>query len=320
MTRMQRWLAGAVIALGVDAGSALAQSVPPPTDLSSLDLTVRHRVRAVHFAPSDRPFPPGIHGRLDALIRLTRQFYREEMARWGYLDSSGRGKTFVIDQADDGLWDVVFMVGQHPASHYQAFADTGGACLSEIFARIPAAFHNDNVTVYFYDTFTVQGDTFAHTGNGGSGAPWEGEGAGYVLQGTHFLGAGFDTVAIDPADQAALFLDTAPSGIRDYAWNGQHRLLTRGEFASTYLGVPIHEIGHAFYLGHVFSDTDGDGVENNLMGNGFRRFGGRYGMPGPDAHPTILAPESAAQLDTALMFNQPDPFDISASTHPLVWR
>ncbi|KAA0230760.1 hypothetical protein EDM76_11330 [bacterium] len=231
------------------------------------------------------------------------------------------GNAQVIDtMVNDGLWDVVFMVGQHPASHYQAFSDTGGACLSEIFARIPAAFHNDNVTVYFYDTFTVQGDTFAHTGNGGSGAPWEGEGAGYVLQGTHFLGAGFDTVAIDPADQAALFLDTAPSGIRDYAWNGQHRLLTRGEFASTYLGVPIHEIGHAFYLGHVFSDTDGDGVENNLMGNGFRRFGGRYGMPGPDAHPTILAPESAAQLDTALMFNQPDPFDISASTHPLVWR
>jgi hypothetical protein len=56
------------------------------------------------------------------------------------------------------------------------------------------------------------------------------------------------------------------------------------------------------------------------MGNGFRHFGGRYGMPGPDASPTILAPESAAQLDNALMFNQVDPFDVSAVRNGMLWR
>jgi hypothetical protein len=141
-----------------------------------------------------------------------------------------------------------------------------------------------------------------------------------VLQGTHLLGVGFHTVALSPAEQAEIFMQTKPSGIRDIRWDGQTQLLTRGEFASTYFGVPIHVLGYAFHLDRVFTDTDGDGVENNVMGNGFRRFGGRFGMPGPDEHPTILSPESAAALDTAIMFNQEDPFDTSAVGSPYLWR
>ncbi|MBN1478551.1 hypothetical protein JXA47_17490 [Candidatus Sumerlaeota bacterium] len=315
------------LALMLGFASALAaQSVPEPTDLATLDLTVRHRVRTVYFAPSDRPFPPGIRERLDTWIRLTRQFYRDEMDYWGYRNEDGRGKTFVIDQAPDGMWDVVFMVGEHDAAHYQSFENpgdpwaVGGECLGEILSRLPAVFHNDNVTLYFFDTFEVEGESIRYTCNGGSGAPWEGEGAGYVLQGTHFLGAGFQTVALRPADQAEIFMQTESSGIREIRWDSQTLLLTRGEFASTYFGVPVHEIGHAFYLDHVFTDTDGDGVENNVMGNGFRRFGGRFGMPGPDEHPTILSPENAAELDTAIMFNQEDPFDISAVGSHYLWR
>ena len=57
----------------------------------------------------------------------------------------------------------------------------------------------------------------------------------------------------------------------------------------------IHELGHAFGLDHVFDDADGDGVENNLMGNGFRRFGGRFTARLPQP-PTMLGPTGAAVL------------------------
>jgi hypothetical protein len=314
---MQRsWTFTLALMLGCTAWLS-AQSVPEPTDLSTLDLTVRHRVRAVYFVPSDRSFPPGIRERLDTWVRLARQFYRDEMDYWGYRNEDGRGKTFVIDQADDDLWDVVFMEGEQPASFYHASPNNrgsaGGECMHEILGRLPTAFHNDNVTIYFYDTWVVEDGGIQHTGNGGTGAAWEGEGAGWMLQGTHFLGVGFWTVALDPRNQASMFLDTQSTGITGLCWDNTRRELTRGEFASIYFGAAVHELGHTFYLDHVFTDSDGDGVENNVMGNGFRRFGGRFGMPGPDAFPTILSPENAAELDTAIMFNQDDPFDTAGA-------
>lgn len=290
-----------------------AQGVPEPTDLSTLDLTVRHRVRGVLFVPNDRTVPPSIHQRLDTWVRIAQQFFRDEMARYGYLDENGRGKTFVIDEGPDGLWNVVVMIGEHPTHCYRSDQNdrggAGGECMFEFYNRLPREFHNDNVALYFYDTFGVTNGHVQHSGNGGMGAEWEGEGAGWVLQGTHVFGNGFWTVATDPRLQASIFSQTQPSGLIDYLWDGTRRELTIGEYASTSFGVPIHELGHAFYLDHIFTDTDGDGVENNLMGNGFRRFGGRFGMRGPDAAPTILAPESAAQLNESLMFNQIDPFD-----------
>lgn len=315
-----RRIATALWAMSWLAGPTLAQNVPNSTDLNTLDLTVRYRVRAVYFAPSDRPFPPGIRERLDTWVRLARNFFREEMALHGHLNSAGRGKTFVIDQTGDGLWNVVFMAGQHPASYYQGFespADpwaVGGACLAEMYNRLPYDFHARNVTLYLFDTYTVDNENFRYTCNGGSGAEWEGEGTGYVIQGTHFLGPGFNTVALTLADQPALFFQEGLSPIRDWRWDGTRDLISRAELTSIYVGVPIHELGHAFSLGHVFEPP------GNLMGGGFRYFGGRFGQPVASDHPTCLDADSAAFLDTEIMFNQPDPFDISASTHPLVWR
>jgi len=109
------------------------------------------------------------------------------------------------------------------------------------------------------------------------------------------LGVDFETVRSDAANQACAFADTTPSGLEDYDGLGTWRPLDRGEWASTFVGASIHELGHAFGLEHVFDDADGDGVENNLMGNGFRRFGGRFSARLPQP-PTLLGPTSAAPL------------------------
>ncbi len=275
-----------------------------PTDLGTLDLDLTKRVRGVFFVPRDRAFRDCLHERLDTYIRMAQRFFRKEMATEGYLDASGFGKTFDYERGPDGRWKVVYMVGEHEASYYQdPQAYPGGVAFDEIWGRLPAAFHNNNVTVYIYDLAVVEGDHLLYTGQGGMGVPWEGEGAGYVLQGAHFLGVGFDTVAPCIQDQCAMFEQTESSGLRDYDGDGQLRLLTRGQYGSTGIGAALHELGHAFYLGHDFNDYDGDGIETNLMGNGFRRFSGRYSANGY-LPATALGPTQADEIDKALMFNQ----------------
>ncbi len=272
------------------------------TDLSALDLTVTRHVRAIYFTPSDRPFRACVHEHLDRFAYLAQAFFRDELAAHGFVDGNGAGKTFALDAAPDGTWDVVYLVGEQPAAFYQAQDDAPGAAMAEMFRRVPAAFHERNVTLYLYDLAVVEDRAIRYSGNGGSGAPWEGEGTGYVLQGAHFLGLpGFDTIALDAADQGAMFERTEDAGVDD--WDGDQAFgpLTRGEYTSTYLGAALHELGHAFYLDHLFTDYDGDGVETNLMGNGFRRLSGRY-TPAGYQPPTELGPDHAAALDAAWMF------------------
>ncbi len=275
-----------------------------PTPLAGLDLGVTRQVRAIYFTPSDRPFADCVGERLDVFAHLAQDFFRDEEGAHGYLGADGEGRTFALDTAADGSWNVVYMIGEHPAAYYQGQADAPGAAMAEMFARVPASFHERNVTLYIYDLAVVADRTIRFSGNGGSGAPWEGEGTGYVLQGAHFLGLpGFSTLATDPAGQAAMFVQPGDAGVDDYNGDQAFGPMTRGQYASTYVGAALHELGHAFYLDHTFTDHDGDGIETNLMGNGFRRLGGRY-HPGSYQPATELGPDHAAQLSAAYMFQR----------------
>jgi hypothetical protein len=277
-----------------------------PTDLSTLDLTVRHQVRGVYLTPADRPFRPCLAARLQTFIRMAQRFFQEEMASYGYLDSRGQGKTFPFEKDSSGLWKVVFLVGEHDSSYYQERSvpeDPGREPFAEMLRRLPEAFHNENVTLYFYDIAEVRDGMLYYSGQGGTAAPWEGEGAGWALIGAHVLGMGFDTLALSIDEQGPFFEDTELSGLADWDGDQNFHVLSRGEYASTDLGAAMHELGHTFGLLHDHVDHDGDGIETNLMGNGFRRLSGRYTQAGY-IPATGLGPTHAAELDLAILFNE----------------
>jgi len=285
---------------GGPGGCEPTTTLAPPveTSLSTLDLSTTGVVRAVWFTPADRDFAPGLRERLDRLLDVTEEFFRDEMSLYGELNEAGAGRTLERARAADGRWDIVFMRGEQPSSFYHAHpnaSDAPGEALREMFIRLPPSFHHDATVIYFYDTFIVDGDALLHTGQAGSAAPWQGANAGYALIGSHVLGAGFSTIALEPAAQGCLFDDQVPSGLSDFMPEGGFGLLSRGAWSSVFVGAVVHEIGHAYGLEHDFVDYDGDFVETNVMGNGFRRFGARFTTSIP-APATMLGPFSAAQL------------------------
>lgn len=291
-----------LLALALARGGTAEEPFPcletVPTDLGSLDLSLKWHVRGIFIVPSDREFRDCLQERLTTWARMAQRFYREEMAFEGYRDASGQGKTFRFETDEEGRWKVVLMRGQHEAAWYQErYTWIGGAVLDEMYLGLPYLFKLDNVVMYMYDTVEVGVRSFQYSGQVGGGFLCCG---GYVHQGSHFLGLGFNTLAVRVEDQRAIFEDTTPSGLGD----------TRAQCASTCVGGAIHELGHAFGLGHFLVDYDGDGIENNIMGNGFRRFAGRYTQL--DYVPyTQLGWECAELLDGAVMFNQARALTIS---------
>lgn len=297
--------------LSASASAAVPDDPPPSrpteaTDLSTLDPTVKRRVRGVYFSPRDRPFRSCLADRLDTFIKMAQRLFQEEMAAAGRWDPWGQGKTFPFEADSEGRWKVVFMVGEHDTGWYhERWPGTypGTPAFDEMCRRLPTHFGTENVVVFMYDLAVLEDGLVYYAGQGGSGAPWSGEGAGYTLQGSHFLGLGFDTVAVRIEDQAAMFEQTESSTMTDYDGDLRLHVLTRGELASTAVGAAIHELGHAFYLGHDFKDYDGDGIETNLLGHGFRRLSGRY-TPTGFLPPTELGPLHTFELDTAVLFNE----------------
>jgi hypothetical protein len=272
----------------------------------SFNPELKQRVRGVYFTPADRPIDPTMHARLHTFIVMAQDFYSIQMARYGYLDTIGDGKTFELDRNTSDTWNVLFITGEQQHSWYVNHPDRGWeSALDEMYSKVPEVYRRDNVVLYFYNTFTVDANmTLQNTANGGSGAPWEGEAAGYIFQGIHFMGNGFWTVPTDITEFDSIFQQSDSSGVKEFRWDNQYVELTRAEYASTYVGVALHELGHAFYLEHDFGDHDNNGIDNNLMGNGFRRFGGSYGLPGFSGPTVTITPANAAALNESLMFNQ----------------
>ncbi len=303
---MAQSLVWALIA-GSPAGAVDAPCRPvEPTDTSTIDTTVKYRVRGVYLAPSDRPFRNCLADRLDVFIRIAQRFFQEEMAAEGYRDRWGQGKTFPFEMDSEGHWKVVFLRGEHETSWYHEQWEQlypGTKAFEEMARRHGPNFGVDNVVIYMYDLATFENGGVQFAGQGGGGTPWVSAASGYTLQGSHFLGIGFDTVATRIDDQPAMFERSAPSGITDFDGNYYRHVLNLGEYSSTNVGAAVHELGHAFYLGHDFADYDGDGIENNMLGQGFRRISGRYNEKGY-LPPSRLGPLQAGEADRAILFNQ----------------
>jgi len=200
------------------------------------------------------------------------------------------------------------MVGVNDASWYHEGWETlypGTKAFDEMCRRLPVSFGQENVVIFMYDLAVLEDGLVYYAGQGGGGTPWSGEGSGYTLQGSHFLGLGFDTVAVRIDDQAAMFEQPESSTMR--TGRGLHaRRADAGKYASTDVGAAIHELGHAFYLGHDFVNYGDGRIENNLLGHGFRRLSGRY-TPRGYIPPTRLGPLHQSELDAAVLFNEEVP-------------
>ena len=195
-------------------------------------------VRLVYFLPNDRPVRPDRMEALGEYIKDTQQFYADEMERHGY----GR-KTFALETDKTGEPVVHHIDGEFPEEHYYK-ADTGAKVRIEISDDFDAA---DFQHIYF-----IAIDLSSERTHGGQGC---GE-----------------------ASIASLTLDRRGIG-------GRHKDIMQGEeifggfviipasgdclIGAEYrhrLGLPAHELGHAFGLDHDF--REGRNSDYVLAGGG----------------------------------------------------
>jgi len=285
--------------LVVAASFLIAGSVTPGQ-------TPERLVKIVYCVPADRNPHEGYSERLDYLFKKLCDFYMKEMESSGYVDGSGKGKTFELE-TDLSKNAIVHLIDHSPDGNYpdpsrtvNLYRDNVGVWTGKDIAQyLPSDFGDDSVLVILTDMTQVQSDHLVHYGtNGGMGESGPGK-TGIVYLTDQILGIDethtfdypprrFHAIGKNDAEQIAILKDTRCTNICDWArpfsrnaptsWNTDECPDPANsmvwEYSTVVIGVVSHELGHALALPHCFrmKESTDPGVwgDYNIMGNGFR--------------------------------------------------
>ena len=266
-------------------------------------------VKVVYVVPSDRNPHEDYGERLDCLFHMIRNFFRRQMAAGGYVDSSGEGKTFQLEEASGGRLKVHLLDhgpdGNHPdelktTALYRS--NLGEAVGRDFRDHLPPDFAGDALVVTIVDMAEIDEDhMIASAACSGSGRPGPGE-TGYVYFSDHIFGNDleipgefpplvFHAIGRNRKEQSEIFRDVRFTNTIElgppYARGGEPDSWREGElphpqnirvweYASVQTGAMAQALGSAFGLDRCLrlsyspeADTFGD---FNLMYNGYRPF------------------------------------------------
>lgn len=211
-----------------------------------------------------------------------QDFYREQMERNGFL-----AKTISLETESDGVTPKVHVVYAPLVDSYYRADPWGRVAPAAQAAGLPV-WSNGQVWLGIFESHVMNPDGSLVGEYNGGGSYGSGSDAGLGITNSNTLAvATLDRLIRDESYNGLTIpeLGSYPMvyGITAHPAEG----LSLGEFASTRLGVVIHEVAHGFGLPHDFrNDANRFG---NLMGNGFR---GIHAW----VHPNLYGNESETRL------------------------
>jgi hypothetical protein len=277
-------------------GSVLAIVCGSLTAVVDRAIAQTPRVRVAYIIPSDRSAQSGAVANLQQFIPTMRDWYAEQMDRYGFGE-----KSFIYETEPDGVTPLI---------HVVPVTMTASDIRSNSWNQTLTAASNAGVPLWTTgQVWLLIPESHLQASNGSI--------AGGVALGASF-GSGMDPgVALIGGD--ALFR-LSNSRLTDNAtYQGQvvpqigpfplvqsvsfpwFEGNTFSSIASSIQGAAAHELGHAFGLGHDFRNDSN--FRGNLMGNGLR---GWRGSVLPDLYPnddSQLSYAAALALNTSRYFN-----------------
>ena len=196
-----------------------------PMDIATAQsANTNNMVKLVYFLPNDRPARPERVAALRQYVKDTQQFYADEMERHGY----GR-RTFTLETDKAGEPVVHQIKGKFAEEHYYR-ESTGYKVRMELLEHFDA---NDFQHIYFIAIDLSSERTHGGVGCGEASLISLSLGGRHkdITEGEEILGG----LVVIPASGTCL---------EDYS--DRHRL-----------GLPAHELGHAFGLEHEFRESRG---------------------------------------------------------------
>ncbi|MBT8185344.1 MAG: hypothetical protein KJN76_10925, partial [Eudoraea sp.] len=259
-------------------------------------------VRVAYLIPSNRtPQPRGVEA-LQLVVRKGLDFFKQEMTYNGHLP-----KTFRYETEADGETPLIQVVhipetdaeieGSSPIAHWSNMINSARNLGLTIWNR-------GEIWILVSESHRQQQDGSIMAGGALGAGGGNADDAGVATMTSTFL-TPFAEGALtnDQPYDSKIIPEIGPyplrQGISFSSFNGS----TLSSIASVTLGAFLHELNHAFGVGHHDFRNDRN-FKGNLMGNGFR---GIRGHLYPERYPenyTRLAYATALALNTSHYFNE----------------
>lgn len=214
----------------------------------------RH-LHIVCWTPADREFPENYRQRLTRIMTHIQGFYKIEMERLGFADSTIGLQFDESDLEDSDLLVVHEVRGQHPDEHYER--QSGREIRSECEPVLKAAGVDPaSETVLIMcnlATWDAEQLRFTHK-------------SPYYASGSYQRGTAWQ---LDSPELDALNLKLTKPLIQD----GEYGRISLGKHNSIFIGGIAHELGHALGLPHCMERPDEAYRGTALMGSGNRTYG-----------------------------------------------
>lgn len=245
--------------------------IDPPKSVPSkgaIEPDKPREVRLVCFVPSDREPPDNYRRKIEVVMEIVSEIFRNDLRRKRY-----RTDGFRMESDDDGA--VVHLVrGDQPASYYN---DAPNYETNKQWSRVLPAVRqvigekDSQVVVIFAETYDNGPAEHGWPGGIALGSYYTADGGAAVFS-AHLLQDQFCGLTLE--EQRKKFFDRTPVPGRK-AW-GQPMNTPRGKFAEHGIGAVAHELGHAFGLPHDRRQDD-----QFIMGNGFRNLRRNFSASSP---------------------------------------